>query len=424
MIEQIYWAVEILAIILCVHNLFSQKIRININSVAFIVVDLIYMNLIDKEIISRNMFFLIYIVLILYSYFEFQGKISNVVVQSIMTIAIISVIQMIVYLPCILITGIITDENVIALIVHTATLVIVFITRRSGIYKKLFRLTANREWIVWICIAGGLAWLGYCTYQIKTSTTIDSDVYTLCITLMVSVVCIMLKWQNEYYEKKQKEKQLEMTQVYDDALNSLIDITRKNQHDYKNHLLALQGMRLTAKTTEELIKMQREYCAEIEEQNKYTKILNGINNPILAGFLFCKLTSMAEEGIQIEYDVSVDENEMIIPAYDLNEIIGILLDNAVEAVKENVSNLEGAVKLELHKCDKHFRACVKNISKKYTNAELEQFFSEKYTTKGIGRGIGLEKIKDYQKKYKFEIFTEMSVIDDKDWLSIGIVKNI
>lgn len=417
MIKEIYWVAEILAIIICIHNLFGQKVKINIPTALFIIVDLIYMNLMDKEIISRNVFFLIYVAFIIYNFIEFKNKFGIIVIQSIITIAIISIIQMLAYFPC----SFIENENILVLIINIITLAIVFLTRNTRVYKKIFELTTKKDLLIWICISGGLLWLGYCIYQIRMSSKVIMDQYITGITFILAVICIALKWQNEYYEKKRKEKQMEMTQVYNDALNNLIETTRKNQHDYKNHLLALQSMNMTADSPEELRKMQSDYYEKIEESNKYTKILNCINHPILAGFIFYKLSSLDESEISVHYDVSVEGSNMIITAYDLNEIIGILLDNAIEAV--NDSGLEKEIRLEVFDDSTQLRVCVKNISRKYTNAEMERFFTNKYSTKGMGRGIGLTKIKDYQKRYKFDILMEMCVIDDKDWLSISIIKD-
>lgn len=422
MIKEIYWIIEILAIITCVHSLYGKKIKINAITICFMLSDIIYMNLIDKSIVSRNMFFLIYVVFMIYNYLEFGGKIRTAVVQSIVTTAAIAVIQMIVYIPCMLLTGIISDENVIILIVNVITFAIIFLTRKNVVFKKLFKLTTSKNWVMWIFITGGLLWLGYCMYQIKISTIISSDIYAICITLIVAVTCIGLKWQDEYYERKLRDRQLELTQVYDKSLQNLIEMTRKKQHDYKNHIIALQGMKQTAKTPEELIKMQKEYCDSIEDNDKYTKLLNNVNNPILAGFLFGKLTDMEDKGVGVDYEVSIEGSNMDISAYDLNEIIGILLDNAGEAVKELGISPDDSIKLQLHECNDHFDLCVKNISKKYNNAEIEQFFSDKYTSKGKGRGLGLAKIKDYQKKYNFKISVKMCCIDDKDWMSVSISK--
>ena len=66
---------------------------------------------------------------------------------------------------------------------------------------------------------------------------------------------------------------------------------------------------------------------------------------------------------------------------------------------------------------------VKNTSRFYDNDEISKFFIKDYSTKGEGRGLGLSKIKDLQRKYGFDIFVEMQEIHNKEWLSFSIIKN-
>ena len=60
-----------------------------------------------------------------------------------------------------------------------------------------------------------------------------------------------------------------------------------------------------------------------------------INDPILAGYTFSKLSELEEQGLNGFYDVNIKSDKVDdIPVYDIIEIIGILLDNARDALKE------------------------------------------------------------------------------------------
>lgn len=154
--------------------------------------------------------------------------------------------------------------------------------------------------------------------------------------------------------------------------------------------------------------------------NQFTKILNCVNDHTLSGFLYYKITETLDKGIDIKFDFAVERECKIISVYDLAEIIGIVLDNAIEAVLNN--NLEKLIKIEIVENQEQLKICVKNVSKHYNNNEIEKFFQPDYSTKGKGRGIGMSKISDYQKKYGFDIYIEMCWEDFKEWLSISIVK--
>ena len=53
---------------------------------------------------------------------------------------------------------------------------------------------------------------------------------------------------------------------------------------------------------------------------------------------------------------------------------------------------------------------------------LQSSFSIIILQKGKNRGIGLAKIKDLQKKYKFDILVEMQEIHNKNWISFSVIK--
>ena len=104
---------------------------------------------------------------------------------------------------------------------------------------------------------------------------------------------------------------------------------------------------------------------------------------------------------------------------DCIEIVGIFLDNAVEALSKEKDK---SIILEMFAMEQKVEIRVKNVSPYYENDEIAKFFQHNYSTKGKNRGIGLAKIKDLQKKYKFDILVEMQEIHNKNWISFSVIK--
>lgn len=104
---------------------------------------------------------------------------------------------------------------------------------------------------------------------------------------------------------------------------------------------------------------------------------------------------------------------------DCIEIVGIFLDNAVEALNKEKDK---SIILEMFTMEQKVEIRVKNVSPYYENDEISKFFQYNYSTKGKNRGIGLAKIKDLQKKYKFDILVEMQEIHNKNWISFSVIK--
>lgn len=107
---------------------------------------------------------------------------------------------------------------------------------------------------------------------------------------------------------------------------------RKKQHDFHNHITAIYSHHLMAKDYDTLVALQKKYCDEIMEENRYARLLSS-NSPIVIAFLYSKFIEAESKGCRITYDIKVDELQCKIPDYKLIEVLGILLDNAIEPYK-------------------------------------------------------------------------------------------
>ena len=373
MSEILIYFFEIISVIICIHNLYGRKNIISIYTLSFISLEIIYMYLVNEEVLFKETMLIMYLFFIIYSMLQFGDSIVNSVYNCMLTMLIVSVTQMIMYIPAsLLIYKFIKNENFMALFINIAVLIFVFFSQKSKLYKILHNIIVD------------------------------------------------------------KEKQLEMTRIYNDSFKSLIDVVRKNQHDFNNHLLALSALE-NEENNEKIKQRKNEYKNRISEENKYNSILYRINEPIIAGFLFGKLKETENMGVETTYDVNLCTGEFkYISVYDFIEILGILIDNARDAIlsnkttqnnRENIKDNnecgnEGSVNGN-NDCEKKENITIKisetekkvivEVSNPYTYCtedEIIKMFEKGYSTKGEDRGIGLNKIKEYQDKYKFDILVE------------------
>ena len=374
-----------------------------------------------------------YLFFIIYSMLQFGDSIVNSVYNCMLTMLIVSVTQMIMYIPAsLLIYKFIKNENFMALFINIAVLIFVFFSQKSKLYRILHNIIVDKEKRGMVCILVNGLILAYYLYKFKKDNFIMTDAYLTGGLLFVIVIFAIYRWQQSTYEVKLKQKQLEMTRIYNDSFKSLIDVVRKNQHDFNNHLLALSALE-NEENNEKIKQRKNEYKNRISEENKYNSILYRINEPIIAGFLFGKLKETENMGVETTYDVNLCTGEFkYISVYDFIEILGILIDNARDAIlsnkttqnnRENIKDNnecgnEGSVKGN-NDCEKKENITIKiaetekkvivEVSNPYTYCtedEIIKMFEKGYSTKGEDRGIGLNKIKEYQDKYKFDILVE------------------
>lgn len=419
MIEGLFLFFEILGVIIGIHTLYGKKKCTLFFSLVFICLEVAYIGLANRNIVSKETMPIVYMLFVLYAFLEFKDKLINIIYNCILSILIVSVCQMVLYIPGIAIYYLFKNEDIMALFINVFVSIIVVATRKMKIYSILHNICGSKEIraAISIMLSGGI--LIYYFYRIKVYNYLPIDVYLTFLLLLIIVIFAILRWQKSNNEILQKEKEIEITRTYNESYKGLVDSARKNQHDFKNHIIALSGLYLNVKSNEELIEKQKEYREALEKENKFNKILFKINEPILAGFMFYKLIELEEQGINVNFDVNIYSNKINnILINDLIEIIGILIDNAREAVVQK--DIEKSIKILLKEDDKKLIIEVSNVSKYYSDEEIISFFRKDYSTKGREREIGLSKIKEFQQHYKFDILTCNYSDNKTNWIKFCI----
>ncbi len=128
-------------------------------------------------------------------------------------------------------------------------------------------------------------------------------------------------------------------------------------------------------------------------------------NEVLNALVYSKMAKARQSGVQLQIEVLKGLNSMMIQDWELNRIIGNLLDNAIEAVE----GLDGEKKVEflLEGGEDHnlFKVITYGV---YLADELEtRIFQRGYSSKeGTGHGLGLAICKELVERYQGNILIE------------------
>ena len=130
---------------------------------------------------------------------------------------------------------------------------------------------------------------------------------------------ILIK-QSEYYEK-----QIEADRKH-------INNTRKIKHDMKNHMYAIKNMAKN-NMSKDIITYTNDILGKIEGEKVYINT----GNYLIDGILNVKFEEVKNQGIDFKYDVKIPEG-IKLPEFEVITILGNLLDNAIEGVKSIKDN--------------------------------------------------------------------------------------
>lgn len=418
MLEITYRLFEMLALVVCLHSLNGEKLKIDVYNVGFVGIEMAFMQMIQEGIVSKGMYFVIYLIYFIYAYLKFGDSVKRTVLKCLLVTLIIGALQILVYILFSFFYYITPNESLIIMFINGAILLILFFTRNNKIFMSVVEIFAKRDWILKTSLTLCVIVLVYFMYSLKKSEVIEIDIFVLISIFMTMFLIFIYRWQKSTYELNRREQELQITNLYNGVFEEMIKTMRNKQHDFKNQIDAIYSSHLKAESMEELIEIQKKYCDNVLYQNRFSKVLSCTKNSILAGFIYTKFVEAENNGIEIQYEISYrDSNEIVI--YDLVDIVGILLDNAIEAV----TSTEVSKKIVFELSDAEgINLLVKNPVVNILNSEIQKFFERGYSTKEGERGIGLNKLMELQQKYKYDVYTHIENDNSMEWIVFNIIK--
>ena len=191
-------------------------------------------------------------------------------------------------------------------------------------------------------------------------------------------------------------KKLESAEEYNKTLHILHDNVRGFKHDFDNIVTTIGGYIKTndMEGLEKYYSQLQEDCSRVN--NLYILNPDIINNPGIYNLLTTKYSEAEEKGIKVNLTFLLDLNELHMKIYEFARILGILLDNAIDAASECDEKLLNIVFRNESKNDRNI-ILIENTYKD-KNVDLNQIFNKGITGKENHTGLGLWEIRQILKK--------------------------
>ena len=418
MITLLYIALEAVAVLLLLHALYGKKMRWDKYSVGFVVLDCVLMSVIRFGKMNQSVSMIIYVLLIMYCICKFGTNVKQLVVNMIL----LAVIMMGIELAALIIlqslgAGIKGYEDISVVFANGIIVLIVLkMYKKLDLYAISVSFQRNGRLVaILLLLESSLVFFLIFEYKIlqgkvPVQTIIVSGILVLTVILCIHGLLYRIKYQ-------EKQAELEAYKTYSAAFSDLITQIRARQHEFDNHISALCNLHYICKDYDELVQEQSKYAKDVISNNRFHRLLVS-GNPVIAGFLYGKLSSIQEQGIEVTYTFHISEFTSKIPVYLVVELIGNLLKNAVEAVK--TQQVEKQIHLSCTENENEFCLGVRNRSEKIPLDEMGRFFEKGYSSKGSGRGLGLYNVKEICEKYGVDIVCDNTEVDDKNWFFIEL----
>ena len=191
--------------------------------------------------------------------------------------------------------------------------------------------------------------------------------------------------------------ELENAESYNKSLNILYDNVKGFKHDFDNMVNTIGGY-INLNDIDGL----KNYYSDLRKETitlKNISLLNPniINNPGIYNLLISEYQKAQDKDVKINFEFFFNFENLQMPIYEFARILGILLDNAIDAAKECDEKVVNLV----------FRDSSKNkvqiifIENTYKDKDIDtsKIFDKGVSGKENHTGIGLWEVKQIEKKY-------------------------
>lgn len=198
-------------------------------------------------------------------------------------------------------------------------------------------------------------------------------------------------------------RDLEEAQLYNKTLTILHDSIRGFKHDFHNIVQSIGGY-ADRGDLEGLRVYYRQLLQDCGRTNNLTALNpEVINNPAIYNVLATKYHKADEIGVQINLGIFIDLNEIEkhMKIYEFTRILGILLDNAIEAASECENKI---IHVSFRK-EQNRRRLLVIIDNTYKNKDInvDKIYEKDFSTKSkeTNSGLGLWEVRQILKKNNY-----------------------
>lgn len=407
---------EIVAVVCCLHYLYGEKLRFDVMTIGFIVLEMSCLLCVNRFTTDNRWSLIMYPMVMLYCGLKFGFNMKAIVVNNILYMAIISRIQATMAIVLGIFMNVMNVKIQLALLSNIFTLILIILVSKKFKFAQLSKILQCKESLTVIALIAMVAVTVLFLFSYKRSSGFDTLYY------IVLLMCIMLigiaAWDigKHKMQVREKEAELRLHRLYEESFRNMIDDICARQHEYDNHINVICHQYLLYDNYDDLVRAQRKYCETIVWENKYNKLLSK-GHPVILGFLYGKFVEAEKKGVDVTYKVTVGDMECSVPIHKIVELLGNLLKNAVEELLEN--NLRRMYVLVIEYKDL-IQIEVSNEVHQINYKEIAQFFKKGYSQKGDRRGYGLYNVKKICTEYDIDLRCGDKSDEDETWLSFNL----
>ena len=249
----------------------------------------------------------------------------------------------------------------------------------------------------------------FVNFKIKREMPFYDSIY-----LVIGTIMLLFSVYKIYFY----QQELKLKSGYAEVYKGLITQIRERQHKFVNQINAIYSMINVYDNYEDLIQKQREELGNLEQYILPGKLFV-LDNPLVIAHIHQKMCEALEKDIKIETKFDCSLRNVHIPDTLLIEILGNLLDNAIDEVLSRKRNEKIYLYIIQKEGSKYIQ--VANQHEHIPFEKYKRFFEYGYSTKGSDRGCGLAYLRKIARKYNASIQVGNELFQNRNCFFIRVV---
>jgi len=249
----------------------------------------------------------------------------------------------------------------------------------------------------------------------------ESLLFIFLFILLGILAYINIVHTDRQFKVEKERAEVQAFETYTAELETSYDALRVIKHDYSNIMTSLK-LHIDEKNMDALREYYYQEFTELSKSldtdDRIVDQLQRVKVKELKSILLYKLNLATEMGLMVHLEVKFMVGNLPISKVRVCQIVGILLDNAIEASRESTERM---LKLAIIGEEKKTTVMIEN-SWIPASIPMKKFFEKGFSTKGENRGLGLATVDELVDKYEqLEITTE---VGDERFIQILVVKEV
>lgn len=409
MLLHIALVAEILTTIICIYSIYGERFRLDWKTPGAFFSILMILELINNNHLDKKYSFLVYLILFIYCFAEFQSAIGETLISLVLCMVLVTAAQTV----CALFVNMLQiDLEYKKYVVTNLMTVVIFLALFStnGLYHLKKRMCAYSKFVILVLFITGIT-IAAILIQGKWFNEVYMQYFLFAIPAIIMLLFSIVKWDAARSEAETLGGRLFEIEENKESFEDLLTEVRLRQHAFKNHIETISFLDNSHKPDEKHRQLE-EYCNQLLEENKYNDLLL-LGNDVLTGFLYRKIREAEHAGIKVNYKIATKFSQCRVPIYHVVQMLGILFDNAIEAVNGSEKK---KILIAVYEENGEFEFLIRNQFPYVSYNVIEEWFCLGKSRKGKGRGLGLYQLKTLCKEWDCDISCRNMEIEEENWV--------